>query len=163
MTELSAYAFSPLREGELSLYRGSGKGLDPILLVVPGAQNAADNSLRRIEHEYGLRTVLESDWAARPVALASRNGRAALVLEDPGGDPLDDLLGHPMDVTEFLRVAISLTGVLHKIHGRGLIHKDVRPANVLVNSGRATVWLTGFGIASSRTVTLYWSSSSISE
>jgi len=148
MTELSAYAFSPLREGELSLYRGSGKGLDPILLVVPGAQNAADNSLRRIEHEYGLRTVLESDWAARPVALASRNGRAALVLEDPGGDPLDDLLGHPMDVTEFLRVAISLTGVLHKIHGRGLIHKDVRPANVLVNSGRATVWLTGFGIAS---------------
>jgi hypothetical protein len=38
MTELSAYAFSPLREGELSLYRGSGKGLDPILLVVPGAQ-----------------------------------------------------------------------------------------------------------------------------
>src|SRR3954465_3704834 len=104
MTELSAYAFSSLREGELSLYRGSGKGLDPILLVVPVGQYPAHESLRRIEHEYGLRATLESDWAARPVALASRNGRAALVLEDPGGEPLGNLLGRPMELSEFLRV-----------------------------------------------------------
>jgi hypothetical protein len=44
MTELSAYAFSPLREGELTLYRGSGKGLDPILLVVAVAQYPAHDS-----------------------------------------------------------------------------------------------------------------------
>ena len=33
MNELFGYAFSPLREGDLSLYRGSGNGLAPILLV----------------------------------------------------------------------------------------------------------------------------------
>ncbi len=35
MTELSGYVFSALRRGEFTLYRGSGDGLDPILLVAP--------------------------------------------------------------------------------------------------------------------------------
>ena len=70
------------------------------------------------------------------------------MLEDPGGEPLDHLLGRPMDVTEFLRVGVSLAVAVHKTHGRGLIHKDVRPANVLVDMASATIWLTGFGIAS---------------
>ena len=35
MTELSGYVFSALRRGEFTLYRGSGDGLDPILLVEP--------------------------------------------------------------------------------------------------------------------------------
>ena len=50
MTELSSYAFSPLREGELTLYRGSGHGLDPILLVVPIAEYSPRESLERLEH-----------------------------------------------------------------------------------------------------------------
>ena len=33
MDELSGYVFSPLREGDIELYRGSGNGLGPILLV----------------------------------------------------------------------------------------------------------------------------------
>jgi hypothetical protein len=35
VTELPSYLFSVLREGELALYRGSGDGLEPILLVAP--------------------------------------------------------------------------------------------------------------------------------
>ncbi len=33
MNELSSYVFSPLREGDIALYRGSGNGLTPILLA----------------------------------------------------------------------------------------------------------------------------------
>ena len=71
-----------------------------------------------------------------------------LVLTDPGGEPLDRLLGRPMEVAPFLRVAIGLSAALGQLHGRGLIHKDIKPANVLVNSATGQVWLTGFGIAS---------------
>jgi len=34
------------------------------------------------------------------------------------------------------------------VHGRDLVHKDIKPANILVNRATGTVKLTGFGIAS---------------
>ncbi len=70
------------------------------------------------------------------------------MLEDPGGDPLDRLLGRPLEVTEFLRIAIPLAVALRRVHERGLIHKDIKPANVLVDMASGRAWLTGFGIAS---------------
>ena len=41
-----------------------------------------------------------------------------------------------------------LAAALSNVHGHGLIHKDVKPANVLVDMGAGEVRLTNFGIAS---------------
>jgi serine/threonine protein kinase len=71
-----------------------------------------------------------------------------LVLADPGGEPLERLLGRPMEVTEFLRFAVPLAVAVGQLHARGLIHKDLKPANILVDTASGSVWLTGFGIAS---------------
>jgi hypothetical protein len=60
VTELSSYRFSTLREGELILYRGSGDGLAPILLVAPVSEQPRLESLKRLEHEYALRADLDS-------------------------------------------------------------------------------------------------------
>lgn len=148
MKELSRYLFSALRKGEFTLYRGSSEGLDPILLVASAEENSARESLKRLEHEYDLRAELDAGWAVRPIALARHDGRMALVLEDPGGEPLDQLLGQPMDVVQFLRVAIPLAAALRGVHERNLIHKDIKPANILLDLASGCVWLTGFGIAS---------------
>jgi predicted ATPase len=148
VTALSSYEFSTLREGELTLYRGSGDGLPPILLVAPVAEHPPPEFLKRLEHEYALRAELDPEWAVRPLALTLRHNRTALVLEDPGGEPLDRLLGGALEVTQFLRIAISLAAALRRMHERNLIHKDIKPANVLVDRARGGVWLTGFGIAS---------------
>jgi hypothetical protein len=97
--ELSRYVFEPVREdGELALCRGRDGG-EPhtILLVAPVSEYPALGILERLDHEYALRDELDSDWAARPLTLARREGRTTLVLEDPGGEPLDRLLGRPMD------------------------------------------------------------------
>jgi len=146
LSELSGYVFSSLREGDIALYRGSGNGLAPILLVA--AEETSLGCIERLEHEYALKGELDADWAARPVALTRYNDRMTLVLEDPGGTPLDRLLGRPLDVSHFLRIAIPLAGALRHVHERGLIHKDIKPANILVESASSGVWLTGFGIAS---------------
>jgi predicted ATPase/signal transduction histidine kinase len=71
-----------------------------------------------------------------------------LILEDPGGEPLDRFLGQPMELSRFLRFAVGIAGALGKLHRHGLIHKDIKPANILVNSASDAVWLTGLGIAS---------------
>ena len=76
------------------------------------------------------------------------HGRNVLLLEDPGGEPLNQLLGLPMEMGRFLRFAPGMSGALRQIHERGLIHKDIKPANVLVDFVTGQVWLTGFGIAS---------------
>src|SRR3984957_12107934 len=146
MNDLSGYVFSSLREGDIGLYRGSGNGLTPILLVTAG--DISPGSVERLEHEYALKSELDADWAARPVALTHENGRTTLVLEDPGGTPLDRLLDRPLDVSHFLRIAIPLASALRHVHERGLIHKDIKPANVLVNGATGAVKFTGFGIAS---------------
>ena len=146
MNELLSYVFSPLREGDISLYRGSGNGLAPILLVA--AEETSLGCVERLQHEYALKAELDADWAARPVALTRYNGRMTLVLEDPGGTPLDRRLGRPLDVSHFLRIAIPLAGALRQVHERGLIHKDIKPENILVDAASGGVRLTGFGIAS---------------
>jgi PAS domain S-box-containing protein len=146
VNELSSYVFSPLREGDIALYRGSGSGLPSILLVA--AEETSLGWIERLEHEYALKGELDADWAARPVSLTHYNDRITLVLEDPGGSPVDQLLGRPLEVSHFLRIAIPLAGALRHVHERGLIHKDIKPANILVDSASGGVWLTGFGIAS---------------
>ncbi len=153
MQDLSSYALSLLRDGDLciALYRGSGAaGLSPILLVA--AESSSRACLRRLEHEYEIATQLDAAGAATPVALTRHEGRTVLLLEDPGGDPLDQILecnhGQPLDLTRFLRIAIPLANAVRRIHEHGLIHKDVKPANILVDEARGGVWLTGFGIAS---------------
>jgi predicted ATPase/signal transduction histidine kinase len=144
--DLSSYEFSALRDGALTLYRGGGPGLPPILLAT--AENASLACLNRLEHECTLRADLDAAWAAQPIELCRRRNRSALVLEDPGGAVLDRLLGRPLGVMEFLRIGISLAWALRQAHARGLIHKDIKPANILVDVASGAVWLTGFGIAS---------------
>src|SRR5262249_25518260 len=74
--------------------------------------------------------------------------RTMLVLEDSGGGPLERLLGTPMEVGLFLTIAAPVAAALGGLHRRGLIHKDIKPANILLNATTDEVRLTGFGIAS---------------
>ena len=104
--------------------------------------------LDRLAHEYSLKDELDSAWAVRPLELVRDRGRTVLVLEDPGGELLGGLLGAPMEVGRFLRIAVGMAAALGKVHQRGLIHKDIKPANILVNAASDEVRLTGFGIAS---------------
>jgi PAS domain S-box-containing protein len=153
MTERSGYLLETLREGrEFILYRGRRRdNPSPVLALALAAERPSPQSLRRLEHEYSLAAELDPQWATRPLALTRHEGRMMLVLEDPGGEPLDGVLargrGQPLELTRFLRLAPGLATALGQVHRHGMIHKDIKPANVFVDDV-GNVRLTGFGIAS---------------
>jgi PAS domain S-box-containing protein len=125
---------------------GDGDGT-AVLAVLSASEHPAPAFVDQLAHEYGLKDELDGRSAARPLALVREHGRTMLLLEDPGGGPLARLLGRPMEMGRFLRFATGLSAALRHVHEHGLIHKDIKPANVLVDFATGQVWLTGFGIA----------------
>jgi PAS domain S-box-containing protein len=148
--ELSTRTFEVLRRDEdFILYRGRSQGEGSRILVLsPVAEHPTPECLKKMEHECSFKEALEPAWSARPIELARDSERIVLELEDPGGVPLDHLLGNPMELPLFLRLAVSLSAGIDHLHERGIIHKDIKPANVLADPETGRCWLRGFGIAS---------------
>ena len=136
-------------DGEFVLSRGVWDGdASPLLAITPSSSQPLPETLARLRHAYMLRVELDPAWAARPLRLEPHQGHLTLLSEDPGGEPLSRLLGQPWEITSFLRLAIGVATVLGQVHQRGLIHKEIKLSNVLVNSLTGQAWLMGFGIAS---------------
>jgi serine/threonine protein kinase len=138
-------------DGEPFLCRGSRLGAESrrntVLAMLLTAEHLPPFILDRLAHEYDLKDELDSAWAARPLEFVREHGRTMLVLEDPGGEPLARLIGAPMELGRFLRLAIDIAAALGKAHQRSLVHKDLKPGHILVNCADGRVRLTGFGIA----------------
>ena len=113
--------------------QGANGDRDAVLTVSPAGAHPIPATLDRLAHEYGLKDELDAAWAARPLELDTPAAANHLVLEDPGGEPLDRLLGAPLEMRRFLRLAIAIAAALGQMHRRGLVHKDIKPANILVN------------------------------
>jgi serine/threonine protein kinase len=122
--------------------------LPPVLALLPVMERPAPTTTKKMEHEFSLKDELDRAWAVRPIALKQDHGRTMLLFEDPNGEPLDRLFRRPTELKQFLRCGISLAGALDQLHRRGLVHKEVKPSNVLANTTMDHAWLTGFGIAS---------------
>src|SRR5260370_23074242 len=100
---------------------GANGDRQSVLAVLPSAEHPIPANLTRLAHEYGLRDDLDDAWAARPLELVREHGQTILVLNDPRGEPLDRLIGSPMQVGTFLRLAIALSAALRRGHERGLV------------------------------------------
>jgi len=118
------------------------------LPIPSGSDLPTLESIDRLTHEHGLKPYLDGAWALRPLDLVRERGQTMLVVDYTDGEPLDRLVREPMEIGQFLRLAVSLSSAVGQLHGRGLIHKDLKPAHVLVDSATDRVRLTGFGIAS---------------
>ncbi len=84
-----------------------------------------------------------------PPTLGLDEGQAGpvLVLEDVGGRALAELLQEgPLEVGRCLQIGIALAETLAEVHRRGVVHKDIKPANILVGP-QGEVWLIDFGAA----------------
>ena len=105
-------------------------------------EHGPDHSARRSETE--CRRVIDG-----APATADLDGKSSSQPNDQRADlhSLNRAIGVPMEIGRFLPLAIAVTAALKEVHQSGLIHKDIKPDNILV-SETGDVQLTGFGIAS---------------
>jgi PAS domain S-box-containing protein len=149
--ELFGYKAVPLREDhELILYRGHSKEITApsVLLLATVSPRPALETVEKLQHEYSFRNELDTTWAVRPMTLSQYNEQSVLVFEDPGGEPLNRLVDGAMETKVFLRLAVAIAHAVGQLHKRHVIHKDLKPSNIVVARESGRVWLTGFGIAS---------------
>lgn len=131
------------------LFRARRKEDDrPVVLKVLRRDHAGPRALGRLHHEYELAGAIDASAVVKPYALDALDGQPALVLEDFGGRSLDQLLDGPMPLERFFPLALRITGALAELHRHHIIHKDIKPQNLLYSPDTEEVKITDFGIAS---------------
>ncbi|MFM9266488.1 protein kinase domain-containing protein [Tychonema sp. BBK16] len=151
MLSLSEYQInSTLHEGiETIIYRGQTSiNQATTILKVLKAEYPTLEAITRLKHEYQIRQSLDSEQIVTAISLETFNHRLGLVLEDFGGESLGKLLEkETLSLRAILDIAIQITKALEYLHQNQIVHKDIKPNNIIINSQTKQVKLTDFGIA----------------
>jgi hypothetical protein len=150
MIDLTKCKLEPLRADDtFILYRAHrADGARSLLALVP--RQPTIRSLEKLENEYALAADLDPACAVIPIELVPHKENMMLVLEDPGGESLASLMENPLEFDARLRLAVGLADTVSRLHRHGLVHRDIKPGNILVTEHDGAR-LTGFAHAVHKT------------
>ncbi|WP_375770783.1 AAA family ATPase [Archangium gephyra] len=121
----------------------------PVILKLTGSDYLDRRRTLELRREYALARRVEGEGIVQVLGLEEFPDRAALVLEDFGGISLRQLLDErgPLDVSTFLELAVRISAALGHIHQQGVIHKDIKPHNIIINPATGVVKITDFSLS----------------
>lgn len=118
----------------------------PVVLKIPTASQPTPLVIARLHHEVEVTHLLPADVVVRAIGVERWDLGHALVLEDVGGVVMSSIVSPRLPLRTVLELGHALAGAVAAVHARGIIHKDIKPANVVV-VGDHQLRLTDFGYA----------------
>jgi serine/threonine protein kinase len=133
--------------GEVYRARDTKLKRDVALKVLPDAFIGDHDRLARFQQEAEILASLKHPHIAGIYGVEEADGIQALVLEHVDGATLADRIADgPLPLDEALRIAQEIADALEAAHEHGVIHRDVKPANIkLLSDG--SVKVLDFGLA----------------
>jgi predicted ATPase/signal transduction histidine kinase len=121
----------------------------PVILKLLRSEYPSFNELLQFRHQYTVTQHLEISGVVQPLALEKYRNSLVLVMPDEGFISLDGYLqNHSLSVKQCLKVGIKLAEILQGLYHHRIIHKDIKPANILIHPQTGEIQLIDFSIAS---------------
>ncbi|BAZ14142.1 serine/threonine protein kinase with two-component sensor domain [Calothrix sp. NIES-4071] len=133
-----------------TVYRAKSQKTNmPVILKVYQAEFPTLEQINRLEREFKISENLDLEGVVKVYGLETYQNHLILVMEDFGGISLKNFLStNNLSLETFLVIAVQLAQSLESLHGRSIIHKDIKPSNIIINPQTLQVKITDFSIAS---------------
>ncbi|WP_013334723.1 AAA family ATPase [Gloeothece verrucosa] len=124
----------------------------PVILKILKEDYPTPTELTRYKQEYEITRSLSIEGVIKAYNLQKYKNTLAMFLEDFGGQSLDILIkSKHFSLSEFLTIAIKICQILAEIHSANIIHKDINPSNIVINSETGQLKIIDFGISTAFT------------
>jgi serine/threonine protein kinase len=132
------------------VYRGQRESDNqPVVIKFLRNEYPTFNELLQFRNQYTIAKNLNIPGIIRPHRLEPYGNSYALVMEDCGEISLRQYSQtHCLELTDGLTLALQLAQILHDLHQNRVIHKDIKPDNILIHPESKQVKLIDFSIAS---------------
>ncbi len=124
--------------GMSTIYEGEYLPLARTVALKALHAGAGDETRRRFRREYRLLATLEHPGLVRALDIdETPDGRLFFAMELLDGRSLDRAFDpfKPVDPVRIVRIGIQVCDVLHALHEQGIVHRDMKPANVFLLDG----------------------------
>jgi len=121
----------------------------PVIIKLLRHDYPSFSELVQFRNQYAIAKNLDIPGIVQPLSLEPYQNGYALVMKDIGGISLRDYIqAAPLNVEQFWPIALQIVDILHQLYQQRIIHKDIKPANILIQPETGEIKLIDFSIAS---------------